>query len=218
MPTNGYAAEQFLKNTHLCSKDDAQTILVGVAIALHVNYDTLEAYPSKAAIARLTHCSEKTVQRHTKKLIEAGDLECDQQAGPGRGDRRTNVYRFPYLEKQDGMPTGVSPHMQRGDSGDTPADPRSNRRDGNNRENKVYRPSTYSGDQSSDPPVTPRPEDIPYTVREGWVFDPIGNRWKHDGTSWEPPLRQGVPPPPASYDDPAYNSFSGQEGPVTDER
>ena len=41
MPTNGYAAEQFLRHTHLTAKDDAQTILVGVAIALHINHDTL---------------------------------------------------------------------------------------------------------------------------------------------------------------------------------
>lgn len=69
----------------------AKLILVG--IANHAN-DQGQAWPSRELLATYGNCSTRSVTRHLTELITLGELEVSQNEGPGRSDRRTNLYQI----------------------------------------------------------------------------------------------------------------------------
>lgn len=68
----------------------AETRLVGIVISHHVNGQTGLAWPSQPTLAALSGSHNRTVQRATTALLNAGHLAVDVN----RGRNRTNHYRL----------------------------------------------------------------------------------------------------------------------------
>lgn len=90
----------------------AKLILVG--IANHAN-DAGEAWPSRELLATYGNCSIRSVSRHIGELTDLGELEVFQNEGPGRSDRRPNLYRIIIL-RQDNQGNGVTDRVERQDN------------------------------------------------------------------------------------------------------
>lgn len=93
------------------SKHSANEFVVLLMIANHAKSDGTGAWPSVPMLAKEARCSEKSVQRAIIALVESGELQIDQQAGP----RNSRVYSLPAVEKRKGGHFDQSKSPLRGD-------------------------------------------------------------------------------------------------------
>jgi len=76
------------------SKAEDNTRLVALAIADAANAQGSESCQSVRTLGRMARCSETTVHRAVKWLLDAGEIECVGQNARYGG---TNIYRFTAL-------------------------------------------------------------------------------------------------------------------------
>lgn len=74
------------------SKATGTDKFVLLAIAEHVGSEGV-AWPSNARLRAYTGLSERSIRRSIDVLVKLGELAVLHQGGPGRGDRRPNLYR-----------------------------------------------------------------------------------------------------------------------------
>lgn len=84
-----------------------------IAIGTYANYETLEAYPSRATLAKDIGKSLKSVDRAIKELQDVGALHVTQRTKPGSKENHTNLYRLVFEKpvQAQGVGTPVTPPL-----------------------------------------------------------------------------------------------------------
>lgn len=140
--------------------DDPIDTFVLVAIADHANDDGL-AYPSSPGIAAKTRLDVRTVQRAVKRLVDAGFLHVEYNAGPGGKNLFTVTPGTapPPAERRPRQSAAKPPAQRRGTPGTAPPEPSDNHQE----------PS--GGAEAPPPAVIEGPEKKKKTKRASQIGD-----------------------------------------------
>lgn len=149
------------------SQAKGMTRLVALAIADHASDDGSNAWPAVSRLAAMCLCSESTVRRAIRELVELGELRVETQAGGPRDlrdDRRPNRYTVLCPQVVDKNVDGVSSVTGR---------------DGHGVSNLVPRGVTVDTLTIHNHPASK--SFAVSTVQNGWPVDKSSN-----GDEWEP--------------------------------